>query len=542
MIERKYQTEAIQAVIDDWSAGHLDVLLCLPTGGGKTFTAIKLLEKAARPNERILWIAHRQELIAQPLERLQKSWPNPTEIGIVKASKNDVSARFVLGSVQTVCRPNRMAQLLNAGSFDYLVTDESHHSPSKSYLEIYKALRSANPKLRHVGLTATPKRTDGKSMRNVFDKISYQMNIIRAIREGWLVPPRAMQIETGVDISGVKVSHGDFVPGDLADVLDANRWHEKVVSSYLEHAEGKQALAFTPTVATSKRLVEEFLEHGIVARHVDGTTPKDERRKIVNAFRSREIQVLSNCAVFGEGADFPSVEVILMARPTQSHVYLTQAIGRGLRIYPGKDHCLVLMFATTGARILTIFDLGESKELKKAKKAAEELAIEGVSGAIPLFDEDKIEGVGLYAKVVSLFSSSTAAWYRDGAEFSLGLGEHEGHQRTLFITPPNGDDEWHLWGLGRKGDRGHWRARELSSGPDIDEMMLRASDIVERRGMPILSKKDKAWRKKPATSGQKKYARRWAPAEVVEKLLRGAAAKLISHGVARDTLVRQGFL
>lgn len=552
---RLYQQEAIDAILSDWNEGALNVVLALPTGLGKTAVGIHLLRQTMGSGERALWLAHRDELIQQPLVRFQRQWPG-AGVGIVKAERDDISARVVLGSVQTVCRPERMARLLAAGSFDYLVTDETHHAAAPTYVEIYKRLREANPGLRHVGLTATPQRSDGKSLRSVFDKISFQMNILKAVREGWLVPPHGIQIKTGVSISGVKVSHGDFVAGDLADVLDAARWHEKIADAYQEHAAGRQALAFTPTVLTSKRLVEEFRARGVNAAHVDGTTPRDVRREAVNLFRAQKIRVLSNCAVFLEGFDAPSASCVLFARPTQSHVLLTQVIGRGLRIYPGKKDCQVLMFATTGARILTLYDLGESKELREAKEAADNLAVVGVSQAIPfLFDEDKIEGVGLYARVVNLFAAETAAWYRDGAEFSLGLGEHEGYQRVLFIAPPNGDDEWHLWGLGRKVDYagnawsrngkakyGSWQARELATDPDVETLMVLAAGIIERRALPILSEKNKQWRKQPASPAQKKWVRRWVPGDMVEQLSKGECAQIITHGAARAVLGREGVL
>ena len=561
---RNYQEEAVGAVIHDWNDGILDVVVAMATGLGKTRVGIGVLAKALPPDKRGLWLAHRDILIRQPLARLKSLWP-AMDVGVVKAQDNDVDAQLVIGSVQTLCRPNRLHGLLAAGDIDFVVTDECHHSPSKSYCYIYDGLREVNPHLCHLGLTATPERSDRVGLRTVFQKFSYQKNIRWGIREGWLVPPNAQQIETGVSLSGVKVSRGDFVQGKLEDVLNAAGWPALVAGAYLKHCVepvgeekddmpgggiARQAIAFTPGVAGSKLLCNELTERGVSAAHIDGTTPQSVRRQVEKAFREREIQVVTNCAVYGEGADFPSTEAVLLGRPTQSHGLLTQMVGRGLRPFPGKEDCLVLLFATTGARILTIFDLGKSRQLKEAEEKAESTGIEGFSEPIPLFDEEAIDGVGLYARVVDLFGLSKNAWFRDGATFSLGLGEHEGHERTLVILPPNGSDDWQLVGVGRsvvhsdawergKVKRGPWRVKVLAEAPDTEELMMMAADVVERRGVPILSEKSKRWRKEPASDGQKRFARKWAPAAVVEGLTKGEAAQAITHGLALDAIRAQ---
>ena len=546
---RNYQDEAIDAVIRDWNNGVLNALVALPTGVGKTEVAIFLLKRVMKPGDRALFLAHRDELIQQPLGRFGKRWPE-INLGIVKAERNDVDAQVILGSIQTVCRPNRLGKLLEAGPIDYVVYDEAHHSPTRTGKYVLDSLREANPELRHVGLTATPWRADGVGLVATYDRISYQMNIMKAIRDGWLVPVDGLQIETGVNLSGVKIARGDFVQSDLEDVLDAAGWHDLVTNAYIEHADGKQAIAYTPGVAGSKSLCQAFLERGVNAVHIDGGTPRDERREIVRDFRDRKIQVLTNCAIATEGFDAPSVECILLARPTRSHGLFTQLVGRGLRIFPGKERCLVLLFTTTGARILTLHSLGKGKQLKEAEKTAEETGIEGFSEPIPLFDEEAIDGVGLYARVVDLFGLSKNAWFRDGATFSLGLGEHEGYERALVILPPNGSDDWQLVGVGRsvthtdawgesKVKRGSWQVRSLAEAPDVEELMAMAVDVVERRAVPILSDKAKRWRKEPASDGQKRFARKWATATVVEGLTKGEAAQLITNGLALDAIRAQ---
>lgn len=553
---RPYQEEARDHILGDWGGGDVNVLLALPTGLGKTEVGIAVLQDQLVPGKRALWLAHRDHLIQQPLERLRRRWPNDTtRIGVVKAEQDEVAADLIFGSVQTVTRDNRLAKLMTAGPIDYLVTDEAHHAPAESYRYIYDRLREQNPNLLHLGMTATPKRTDGIGLDCVFGKISYEMNIQKAIKEGWLVPAKGVQIETGVSIAGVDISRGDFVAGQLADVLDANQWHEKVVDAFFEHASDRQCLAYTPNVMTSKRLCAEFLSRGIAAAHVDANTPRDERRATLKQFREDEIQVVCNCLILHEGFDAPSADCILMARPTQSHPFFTQIVGRGLRIYPEKKNCLVLLFATTGARILTLYDLGGSKALDKAEEAAAELGVEGVSSQIPLFDEGKIEGVGLYAKAVNLFAADDAAWFRDGDIFSIGLGCADGWQRMMVILPPNGVEEWALYRIVRKAKlvgkkwgreqwegSGRWQVMEPIYG-DIDELLELAGQKIAEYAVPVLTKRKnrKDWEGDPATAGQRKWVSRWLPPDVVTGLTKGAAAKVITHHVAMDVLRREGY-
>lgn len=562
MIPYDYQEEAKRAVISDWESGILRCMICHPTGTGKTNTSIWTLQAAMRPSERALWLAHTDELLQQPLVRFGKLWPE-SNVGIVKAEQNDVGASIILGSVQTLRRANRLRKVLEHGKIDYVITDEAQHAPSRSYQTIYAALREANPEIRELGVTATPWRADGHGMIEVYEKISHQRNIQWAIKNGWLVPIDPYEIKTEVDISRVRISKGDFAVGQLEHVLEASDWHKIVARDYLrfcvapfkEHKEmlgnriAEQAIIYTPGVSSSKLVRDELRERGVDARHIDGTTPREERRALIKAFRNREFQALTNCQVLSEGVDIPSVEAVLMARPTKSHGLLTQVIGRGLRTYPGKKKCKVLLFCPAEAHILTHHDLGKSKKLKKAEEAAEKLAVEGVSEQISLFDEFTVDGVSTYAEAVNLFGMSTAAWFRNGAEFSLGLGTVDGFERVLFIVPPNGIDEWTLYGLGRKmkpeGKKhpfkpqrwkpdGQWRYYELGTG-DIDELMAVATGVVDRHAADILSKKSAKWRDDPATGKQLNWAHRYAPGVALTK---GEAAQIITHFQAKGILER----
>lgn len=422
---------------------------------------------------------------------------------------------------------------------DGVVASNCHHSAADSYQRAIRALREANPDLRHVGMSATPWRSDGVGMIVAYDHIADQKGILWGVEHGWLVPPRGQQVQTDVSLAGIKLVAGDFAKGQLQEVLSAAGWHHLVARAYIEHGEGRQALAYTPGVQTSKELCDALLERDIKAAHIDGKTPLVERRAIIKSFRERKIQVLCNCMIFTEGFDAPSTECILMARPTKSHGLLTQIVGRGLRPFLGKEDCLVLLFTTTGAHILTLFDLGKSKRLKKAQEKAELLGVDGFSGAIELFDRERLDGAGLYANAVSLFAQSAGAWFRDGAVFSLGLGKDKNDvERTLVILPPNNGDGWRLIGLGRK-PRGGWQDYEIMEHSEIDPVMLIANEVAERRGASILYEKDKGWRRQPASRKQLAVLRKFGGIPL--GLSKGDAARLLTHKFAMATLKRKGY-
>ena len=537
---RDYQQETADAVVADWDAGHLNTLIAHATGLGKTITSLNLLKQQMGPGERAIWISHRDELLLQPLARFAEWWPQSQLFtGVVKAKQNEVGARLVFASIQTISRPNRLVQLIDSGPIDYLVYDECHHSVTKTAQAFISGLRAANPNMKHVGMSATPWRSDGVGMIKAYDHIAHQAGILWGIEHGWLVPPRGQQVQTDVSLEGIKLVAGDFAKGQLQEVLSAAGWHHLVARAYVEQGEDRQALAYTPGVQTSKELCEALIELGVSAAHIDGTTPKEERRATIKAFRERKIKVLCNCMIVVEGFDAPSTECILMARPTKSHGLLTQIVGRGLRPYPGKKDCLVLLFATTDAHILTLFALGKSKKLQKAQEKAEKLGVGGWSEPIELFDREQLDGAGLYANAVSLFSQSVGAWYRDGAVFSLGLGkDNKGVDRTLVILPPNNGDGWRLIGLGRKPG-GKWQDYEIVEHSEIDTVMLMANEIAERRGLAILCEKNKAWRRQPASRKQLAVLKKFGAVPL--NLTKGECARLLTHKFSMSVLRRKGY-
>ena len=253
-------------------------------------------------------------------------------------------------------RENRLEQLPT--DFDFIITDECHHGAAATYRRIYEylgvmaeddeELHSAGVAVSnfptdtlHLGVTATPERTDKLGLSDIFDEIVFHRNIQDFIPD-YLCDLRCVQIMTHINIDGVETWAGDLRTEQLSALLNTANCNELIVDAWKEHAMGRLTLCFTTDVAHARDLCETFQANDIKAAWVCGETPLDERRDILAKFAQGEIEVLTNCAVLTEGYDNPALDCIILARPTKSTLLYTQMIGRGTRTYPGKNDCLIL--------------------------------------------------------------------------------------------------------------------------------------------------------------------------------------------------------
>ena len=360
---RPYQRECIESIESAEKNGTNRQLVALPTGTGKTiiFTTV-----AKNRNGRTLILAHRDELIEQAVDKLTMVWDD-AKVGVVKAERNEIDKQVVVGSVQTVSRENRLEQLPN--DFDFIVTDEAHHGAAATYRRIYEYLGVMQKATHdfvlgstddgeerkcdalHLGVTATPERTDKIGLDDVFDEIVFHRSIQDFIPD-YLCDLRCVQVMTYIDINGVETWAGDLRTDQLSALLNTANCNELIVEAWKEHAlkrgsatalsTGRLTLCFTTSVAHARDLCVAFQEAGIDAAWVCGETPLDERRDILAKFAQREIEVLTNCAVLCEGYDNPALDCIILARPTKSTLLYTQMIGRGTRTFPDKKDCLIL--------------------------------------------------------------------------------------------------------------------------------------------------------------------------------------------------------
>ena len=341
IVLRPYQEAAIRAWDERRTSGLHRGVVNLPTGCGKTVTGLAL---AKQLGGRTLWLAHRDELIEQPLRAIRAVWPEAAT-GVVKAERNEIDSQVVFGSIQTVSRPGRLEKL---SGFAFVVVDEAHHAAAPSYRRTMEALGCFEPGgPPALGLTATVERGDKLGLEKSFEDIVYQLQLLQAIEDGWLVDLRMEQVALEFDLDEIGIVDGDYNQGQLGEAMIRAGAAEATARAYQDHAEGRKALIFTVTVDQARRTAEELQKRGEAAEWLCGETPIDERRAILARLKTGETMIVANCAVLTEGFDEPSIESIIIARPTRSKTLYLQMIGRGTRIFPGKDDCLIIDLAGT---------------------------------------------------------------------------------------------------------------------------------------------------------------------------------------------------
>ncbi|HYD02648.1 MAG TPA: DEAD/DEAH box helicase family protein [Phycisphaerales bacterium] len=349
---RPYQLRAQESVRDAWAIRLPDephpMVVCA-TGCGKTELGLGLIEEAARAGKRILWCAHREELVVEPLERLTAYWPDlAPRAGIVQASRDDRDRQIIFASIPTLAAGggDRLERILAHGPIDHVVVDEAHHSPSRTHTAVIDRILSLGGLA--LGLTATPDRDDGLDLGRRWE-IVYAYGIVDAIREGWLVPPwAAVSRLAKLDLSKVS-GRRDYDDAELgaalllagvvehtvqamAEAHQATRLPERDRSAEMT-AKGRATIVFTATIEQARLTSEALTAAGWRAAYVCDATPKAGRRRLIKYFREGRVDVLCNAAVLTEGTDLPRAACLVLARPTKSWSLFTQMIGRGLRLY-----------------------------------------------------------------------------------------------------------------------------------------------------------------------------------------------------------------
>ena len=316
------------------------MLLYLPTGAGKTVIATHII-KALRNTKafgKVLFVAHRREIINQTARTIRQLLPGLTvqiEQGTRTAQGNGA---IVLASVQSLVRRK---EKYDPKAYDLIICDECHRALAPSWGEVIDYFHSqADRNTLLLGMTATPQRTDGKSALEVFGRTAFEISRPDLEDLGYLVPMRYFTIRGKLDLDKVKLSAGDFQVGALSRVMNTPATRALTLKAWIEQGGGKKTIAFCAGVDHALDLAADFSLLGVRAEKIDGKSKN--RVEILKRFADGEIQVLTNYGVLTEGFDDPSVECILMARPTTSPLVYTQCIGRGLRTAPGKNACTVI--------------------------------------------------------------------------------------------------------------------------------------------------------------------------------------------------------
>jgi ATP-dependent helicase IRC3 len=429
---------------------------------GKTRIATEVVR---RFSGRVLWIAHRIELVQQAIESLTRELGE--DVGVEAPDRYSSRERVVIASKDTVRTERRLDRLRSYKPFDLIVIDECHHSAAKSYLAVLNTF----PKALRYGLTATPGRLDKRPLP-CFDCQTEPYGIVPALSDGWLVPilARRVRIEA-VDLSGVRTLAGDFNQGELDAIMRAEEASHGIAKAILDRLSAGPAISFVTSVDVAERQAEILNRYQLgIARFVSGKTPDQERRRTFAEF-GKQYRVLVNVGVATEGTDLPSAAVIAMGRPTKSTALFQQMLGRGLRPLPGvadagwnaerrkelirdsaKSHCLVLDFVgNTGKHtVATATDvIGVEQELSSAVR-------ERVNAKIEAGQE-----IDVAAAVAEELQRETEEKQRRAKR-----RERDSSRRQLLVgTVRLTEESAELIGLGASAEDDSERARSIWNGP-----------------------------------------------------------------------------
>ena len=332
---RPYQEEAVYSIEREWHENVRRTLLVLPTGCGKTIVFCKVAEDHVRQGDRVLILAHRGELLEQAADKLHKATGLQSALEKAESSCLGSWYRVVVGSVQSLQRPSRLEQFPE-DYFGTIIVDEAHHVLSDGYQRVMEHF----PDARVLGVTATPDRGDMRNLGQFFESLAYEYTLPRAIKDGYLSPIKAETIPLTLDLSGVGMQSGDFKASDLGTALDP--YLDAIADEMAERCMERKTVVFLPLVKTSKKFRDLLNHRGFRAAEVNGAS--EDRAEVLRDFDEGKYNILCNSMLLTEGWDCPSVDCIVVLRPTKIRSLYCQMVGRGTRLAPGKDHLLLLDF------------------------------------------------------------------------------------------------------------------------------------------------------------------------------------------------------
>ena len=332
---RKYQQESINSIQEEWNNGRKRTLLVLPTGCGKTVVFTKLAEEMVKQGKRVLILAHRTELLEQASDKLFKITGLKTALEKADSTAIGSWCRVSVGSVQTLQRDKRLNQFPK-DYWDVIIVDEAHHILSDGYMKVMKYFDVANV----LGVTATPDRSDMRNLGSYFDSLAYEYSLVQAIKEGYLSKIKALTIPLSLDLSNVSMSAGDFKASDVGTALDP--YLEQIADEMVKQCADRKTVVFLPLVKTSQKFRDILNAKGFRAAEVNGESK--DRAEILEDFEKDRYNVLCNSMLLTEGWDCPSVDCVVVLRPTKVRALYSQMVGRGTRLHPGKEELLLLDF------------------------------------------------------------------------------------------------------------------------------------------------------------------------------------------------------
>lgn len=332
---RPYQQQARDRIHAEWDAGHTRTLLVLPTGTGKTIVFASVAADQVRAGDRVLILAHRGELLEQAADKLQRSTGLVSAVEKAESTCLDSWFRVVVGSVQTLQRTARLERFPR-DYFGTIIIDEAHHAITDGYRRILDYFSGA----KVLGVTATPDRGDMRNLGEVFDSLAFEYKLTDAIKEGYLCRILAQTIPLQLDITSVTMSGGDYAVDDLGTALDP--YLEQIAAEMARRCKSRKTVVFLPLIKTSQKFRDLLNTYGFRAAEVNGQS--DDRRQVLADFDAGKYNVLCNSMLLTEGWDCPSVDCVVVLRPTKVRSLYSQMVGRGTRLSPGKTDLLLLDF------------------------------------------------------------------------------------------------------------------------------------------------------------------------------------------------------
>lgn len=330
---KEHQQAALESLQQMRENEESIALLYHATGTGKTVTAVS---DAKRMGKRTLFLAHTKELITQAQKTFVQLWPE-VSTGIFVAEEKDKDSYVVCGSIQSVAQN---IEEFKPDDFGYIVIDECHHGTASTYKKI---LKHFNPQFT-LGLTATPDRTDGEDLLEVFKNVAHKLDLQTAVEINELSPIRCIRVKTNVDLTTVRINGIKYNSQDLESKLFVPERNKLIVDTYLQYVKNKKTVVFCASIAHAEEIAELFRNNDILCSAVSGTISNTERKRILKQYESGKINVLCACDLLNEGWDSPITEVLFMARPTMSKTLYIQQLGRGMRKNKGKEYLMVFDF------------------------------------------------------------------------------------------------------------------------------------------------------------------------------------------------------
>ena len=351
LILRPYQEASVAAIYRYFETQKGNPLIVIPTAGGKSLVIASFIKGVltAWPDQRILILTHVRELIAQNHAEMMNLWPEaPAGIYSAGLGRREASARVLFAGIQSVHK--RAGEI---GHADLVLVDEAHLIPGSGntmYRRFLEQLRGINPKLKVIGFTATPFRLDSGMLHQgknaLFTDIAYEVPVRDLIDQGYLCPLISKATGTALDLKGVGTRGGEFITRALQEAVDKEAITEAVVDEIVKLGRDRKAwLVFCSGVEHARHVAEAIQEKSISCATIFGDTPKDERDRIITAFKRGKLRALASMGVLTTGFNAPGVDLIAMLRPTKSPGLYVQMAGRGTRLAPDKKNCLVLDFA-----------------------------------------------------------------------------------------------------------------------------------------------------------------------------------------------------